>query len=81
MGYSIPVAIFYQKFLVDVLGFVEKEALVAGSLSKGDSKYGYSTPPVAGFPVGVREPLNRSGGRKNMFRSATRQESGVIPPS
>ena len=52
---------------------VEEEAGEQGAGSKGDSSDGDSTAPE-------RKPLVRSGGRKNMFRSAPRQGAGVISP-
>ncbi len=49
----------------------EEKGLLAGS--EGDSSDGDSTPTE-------REPLSRSGGIRPMFRSAPRQEAGVISP-
>ncbi|WP_339382015.1 transposase [Tolypothrix tenuis] len=60
---------FYAEFVYPVEK--EEKGLLAGS--KGDSSDGDSTPPE-------REQLDRSGGIRPMFRSAPRQESGVISP-
>ncbi|MEH1945936.1 MAG: AAA family ATPase [Nostoc sp.] len=80
----IPTFHFYAALtylaLVPTNSEIEKEAREQGAGSRGDSKYGDSTPTVALASRRVGEPLNRSGGGKNMFRSATGQESGVISP-
>jgi len=69
---AAAIARFKEQF-VKPLEEAEEEAgeLLAGS--KGDSSDGDSTPPSL-------EPLLLSEGLRPMFRSATRQESGVIPP-
>ncbi|MCW5317301.1 hypothetical protein GTQ43_26910 [Nostoc sp. KVJ3] len=59
---------------------IEKEAGEQGAGSKGDGTERDSTSSVALASRRVRELLNRSRGLRPMFRSATRQESGVIPP-
>ena len=62
-----------DKYFASILCEVEQEAREQGSLSRGEGTERDSTPHL-------REPLNRSGGLRPMFRSAPRLLEGVISP-
>jgi hypothetical protein len=62
-----------QELFEDYTDPFEKEAGEQGAGGRGDGSGGDSTPPE-------REPLNRSGGLRPMFRSAPQQKKGVISP-